>query len=328
MTNSNRLVVKDNALIDASFNLSLVEQRLMLLAIVEAREIETLSPRTAIEISVSSYTQQFKADSNNIYSAIKEAARTLKRREFSYLDRYKGQPAYSTANWVNKITYVDNSGLVVLYLSEEVISLISRLEEQFTKYHLEQVSSFKSKYSTRLYELIIKWLSTGVTEKYEINDLRNKLGLAVNEYSTMSNFKVNVLDKALNEINKHTDITVNYEQFKQGRVIKAVQFRFKNKPQKKQPVLIKDQNTIDMFCNLTEAQIGKYSRILSKEHSISDLAANKDYAAFESWISTILREPESVRDVTAKRIFKALREKTDFAKNYNGIKSSGLSNEI
>lgn len=312
MTHSNRLVVKDNALIDASFNLSLIEQRIMLLAIVEAREIGDLSPKTAIEISVSSYTQQFKADSNNIYSAIKEAARTLKRREFSYLDRYKGQPAYSTANWVNKITYVDNSGIVVLYLSEEVISLISRLEEQFTKYHLEQVSSFKSKYSTRLYELIIKWLSTGITEKYEINDLRNKLGLAVNEYSTMSNFKINVLDKALSEINAHTDIIVKYEQFKQGRTIKAVQFKFEHK-EKPKSALIKNQNSMEMLCKLTESQIGKYSMILAKDHDVSDLAGTMDYIGFQSWIASILRDPKSVREVTAKRIFKALREKTDFS---------------
>ena len=313
MTHSNRLVVKDNALIDASFNLSLVEQRIMLLAIVEAREVSNLSPTTAIEISVSSYTQQFKSDSNNIYHVIKESARTLKRREFSYIDRYKGKPAYSTANWVNKITYVDNSGIVALYLSEEVISLISRLEEQFTKYHLEQVSSFKSKYSTRLYELIIKWLSTGMTEKYEINDLRNKLGLAVNEYNTMSNFKTNVLDKALGEINKHTDITVNYEQFKQGRTIKAVQFNFEHKSKPKK-ALTKDQNTIDMFYNLTEAQINKYSIILAKDHDVSDLAGTKDYSGFQSWIATVLRDPNSVRDVTAKRIFTALKEKTDFLK--------------
>ena len=34
----NELIVKDNALINASYNLDLVEQRLILLAIVEARE--------------------------------------------------------------------------------------------------------------------------------------------------------------------------------------------------------------------------------------------------------------------------------------------------
>lgn len=263
-THNNRLVVKDNALIDASFNLSLVEQRIMLLAIVEAREAASLSPNTAIEISVSNYVQQFKADTNRIYSIIKEATRTLKRREFSYLDRYKGQPAYSTANWVNKITYVDNSGMVVLYLSEEVISLISRLEEQFTKYHLEQVSSFKSKYSTRLYELIIKWLSTGKTEKYAINDLRDKLGLGVNEYNTMSNFKINVLDKALGEINTHTDINVSYDQFKQGRSISAVQFKFQQKKKVKE-VTSKDKNTIDIFTNMTDKQVTLFAKKLAHD---------------------------------------------------------------
>ncbi|MCG2916410.1 RepB family plasmid replication initiator protein, partial [Escherichia coli] len=50
MTNNNKLVVKDNALIDASFNLSLIEQRIMLLAIVGARESSNLTPDTPIEV--------------------------------------------------------------------------------------------------------------------------------------------------------------------------------------------------------------------------------------------------------------------------------------
>ncbi len=314
MNKSNRLVVKDNALIDASFNLSLIEQRIMLLAIVAAREVEALTAQTAIEILVVDYIEQFKLETaNNAYSLIKEATRTLKRREFSYIDRYKGQPAYTTANWVNKVTYIDNSGMVVLYFSEEVIRLISRLEEQFTKYHLEQVSSFKSKYSTRLYELIVKWVSTGKTEKYGIEDLRSKLGLGVNEYRTMSNFKINVLDKALGEINKHSDITVSYEQFKQGRAISAVQFSFQQK-KKPKDVSSKDQNTIDMFCNLTEAQIKKYSSILAHCSDLSDLSNFPTYDAFATWIAGILRDPTSVRKGTADRMFTALREKTDFGK--------------
>ncbi|MFE0442884.1 hypothetical protein ACFW0C_09710 [Aerococcus sp. NPDC058936] len=51
---------------------------------------------------------------------------------------------------------------------------------------------------------------------------------------------------------------------------------------------------------------------MSKVHSISDLAGNKDYQAFAIWIANILRDPSSVREETAKRIFKALRTETDF----------------
>lgn len=288
MTSTNKLVVKDNALIDASFNLSLIEQRIMLLAIVEARESNNLSPDTAIEVSVNDYIHQFKVDSNNAYALLKDASKTLKRREFSYLDRYKGVEALSTANWVNKVTYVDKSGLIVLYLSHEVISLISKLSEQFTKYYIEQVSDFKSKYSIRLYELIIKWLSVTKTEKYAINDLRSKLGLGVEEYSTMSNFKSNVLDKAISEINKHTDITVDYQQFKKGRVITGIQFSIKSKARpSKQTKTIKQS-----FYQMNDAQINLFGNQLSRLHELSHLAnQGESYEELAIKIKDMLRDP-------------------------------------
>jgi len=289
MTNNNKLVVKDNALIDASFNLSLIEQRIMLLAIVEARESINLTPDTAIEIAVNDYVHQFKVDSNNAYSLIKEATKTLKRREFSYLDRYKGKEALSTANWVNKVTYIDSSGLIVLYLSNEVISLISRLSEQFTKYYLEQVSDFKSKYSIRLYELLVKWLAVGKTDKYSMNDLRSKLGLGVTEYSTMSNFKSNVLDKAVSEINKHTNIAVDYDQFKNGRIITDIQFKIKSKtkPSKKLNSSIQEK-----FYPMTDAQINLFGNQLSRLPEFANLAdGNESYEALAAKIKDMLRDP-------------------------------------
>lgn len=291
MTNSSKLVVKDNSLIDASFNLSLIEQRIMLLTIVEARELIDLSPNTPIEISVSNYIHQFKVDSNNAYNLIKDAAKILKRREFSYLDRYKGKEAFTTANWVNKVTYVGSSGFIVLYLSTEVISLISRLSEQFTKYYLEQVSDFKSKYSIRLYELLIKWLSVGKTEKYSINDLRKKLGLDITEYSTMSNFKSNVLDKALNEINKFTNINVKYEQFKKGRIITDIQFTIKSKETRKalkQP----DKSAPKEFYKMSDSQINMFGNQLSRLSELSYLAVgNESYDDLAARIKEMLKDP-------------------------------------
>lgn len=290
MTNNSKLVVKDNALIDASFNLSLIEQRIMLLAIVEARECLTLTPDTPIEVSVSNYIHQFKVDSNNAYGLIRDAAKTLKRREFSYLDRYKGHMALTTANWVNKVTYVDSNGFIVLYLSTEVISLISRLSEQFTRYYIEQVSDFKSKYSIRLYELLIKWLSMEITEKFNIVDLRSKLGLSVDEYSTMSNFKSNVLDKAIKEINTYTDITVEYIQFKSGRVITEIQFKVKTKNKSPQS---KIRKTFDheKFQELTDAQINMFGNKLAQLPELAYLAkGNESYEALASRIKNMLRD--------------------------------------
>lgn len=307
-----KYVVKDNALIDACFDLSLAEYRILLLAIICAREQDPLNVFTPIEITGLDYAQQFDLDRSTAYESLAEASRTLLKRTYSYKDKYRGKEAISDVHWLTQATYVSSSGLVVLYFTHQTISLISRLEEHFTKYHIDQVSKFKSKYSIRLYEIIIKWLDNKKTQKYSIDEFREKMGLS-NEYKQMSDLKINVLDKALKEINEYSDVTLKYDQFKKGRVITDFQFKIskKNEPKLTEKPT-RDQNTVDMFCDLTDAQINKYSNILSKLSELSNLSNFPDYPTFAIWISGILRDPKSVREETATRVFKALHDKTDF----------------
>ena len=57
------LIVKDNALIEASYTLDVVEQRLILLAILEAREQKQLiQAGSLLRIHASSYIHQFNVD--------------------------------------------------------------------------------------------------------------------------------------------------------------------------------------------------------------------------------------------------------------------------
>jgi plasmid replication initiation protein len=105
----------------------------------------------------------------------------------------------------------------------------TRLEEQFTKYELQQVSSLSSAYAIRLYELLIQWRSTGKTPIIELQEFRKKLGVLDNEYLRMAHLKERVLELSIKQINEHTDITVKYEQHKRGRSISGFSFNFKQK---------------------------------------------------------------------------------------------------
>lgn len=303
---SHKLVVKDNALIDASFNLSLVEQRIMLMAIVSSREVINLSESTPIEIRVSDYIDQFKASGNNIYKIIKDAAITLKRREFSYLDRYKGLDGYSTVNWVNKATYLPNEGMIVLYFSKEVVELTSMLSEQFTRYYLHQVSKFKSKYSIRLYEILVKWISIGKTPKYETANLRSKLGVDDNEYTTMSNFKKNVLNKALDEINIHSNLTVTCEQYKNGRIVSGFQFFFNVKNSE-----LFHLKPNDDIRELTEKQIILFAKKL----------------AYDQTFASQYAEPGEEYSNLEQRLRKKLCDYTFLQENIDHLQRLGLQNK-
>ena len=66
----NKLVVKDNALIEASYSLGTVEQRILLLAILVARENNTTIERDKeLTIHASKYSEVFNVDKKAGYEA-------------------------------------------------------------------------------------------------------------------------------------------------------------------------------------------------------------------------------------------------------------------
>ena len=293
MKNKTKLVVKNNALIEASFNLSLVEQRVLLLAIVEARETKNLTPSTALEITATTYNNQYNVGQAEAYNQLVEASKQLFNRQFSYLDTYKGVNAVTVSRWVKTITYVKTKGTVVLYLSDTVIAMISRLEAHFTKYLLDQVATLKSQYSIRLYELFARYLPLGNSKKFEVMQLRKTLGIADDEYKSIAYLKRDVIDKAINEINKKTDITVSYEQFKQGRTITHLLFKMKQKPQ------AKTVQAEEKPKQLTEKQLDMFADKLAKsskfqnEHTAPIGASTEEYAQI---IKKKLKQPKKVQE--------------------------------
>ena len=160
------LIVKDNALMNASYNLALVEQRLILLAILEARESgKGINANDPLTVHAESYINQFKVEKHTAYQALKDACKDLFARQFSYQQRSaKGNTTNMTSRWISQIGYTENEATVQLVFAPAVVPLITRLEEQFTKYDIEQISSLSSAYAVRLYELLICWRTTGKTQ--------------------------------------------------------------------------------------------------------------------------------------------------------------------
>ena len=84
---------------------------------------------------------------------------------------------------------------------------------------------------------------------------------------------------------------ISYEQKKKGKTIVGIVLNFKEKP--KQPPIATETsktspNSPTSIKPLTEPQIAKYSMILCKLGSISDLSNFPDYPTFANWIGNIL----------------------------------------
>ena len=145
-----QLVTKDNSLIGASYSLGVVEQRLIFLAIIEAREQNTLIEAGGLlRIYAQSYARQFEVEKHTSYEAMKRAVEGLYEAGFSYskVDEKSGKIGQYKSRWVDKIGYIDDLGCVELVFASDVIPLITRLEERYTAYELKQVAGLQSEYA-------------------------------------------------------------------------------------------------------------------------------------------------------------------------------------
>ena len=296
----NSLVVKDNALINASYNLELTEQRLIMLAIINARESgQGITADSKLEIHASDYAKLFNVSIDASYKALKEAVNNLFNRQFSYTAEYKrtGKTGVVRSRWVSRIFYVDDLALLEITFAPDVVPLVTRLEEHFTSYQAKQVAHLTSKYATRLYELLIAWREVGKVPQIEISTFRNRLGLLENEYTAMSDFKKRVLEPSIKQINEHTDITVTYEQHKKGRLISGFSFKLKQKQQPKIEVK-HDPNTPDFFIKLSDPQRHLFANKMSEMPEMSKYSqGTESFQQFAIRIADMLLQPEKFREL-------------------------------
>lgn len=263
-----QMVVKDNSMIGASYSLGVAEQRIIFLAIIEAREQDTLIKAGGLlRISAQNYAKQFNVEKHTAYKVLREGADGLYDAEFnySYADKETGKLFHARSRFVQKIAYADELGCIELIFAGDVVPLITRLEERYTEYDLKQVSGLQSEYAIRLYELLIQWRRVGKVPNMSLQELRDKLGVLEGNYKEMSDFKKRVLTLALTQINDHTDIIADYDQTKTGRKVTGISFHFKHKPTAK-TVAAQD----NPFIKMTADQIATFS---SKLASLPELGS-------------------------------------------------------
>ena len=279
-------VVKKNTLNECMHNLTLVEMRLMQLAIVDFRNKVEFDSNAIVEIHASVYAETFNVSRQAAHEAILEAEKTLFQRQFTFMN-YEGRTVKS--RWIAHVEYAHNS--IKLGISLPIIDAVSRIdgkETPFTKYHIEQTHALNSRYSLRLYELVVQYLKMGKTPIFELKKFRFQMGLLPENYKEMKNFKKYVLDLAVNEINEKTNIIINYEQKKKGRVIIGFIFSVSEK-QKEKDVTPKATNSgSDSDYWLNEKQLSKYANLLAHDKDLEKYC--KAGSSYDDFAKQIINE--------------------------------------
>lgn len=228
----NRVVVKSNRLIEASYRLSLVEQQIVLFAICKARDEQRgFSSDTPVSITATEFARQFGTNPAMVYKQLREAMDALYRRSVTIRDTHpkSGNPRVIETRWISDKAYVDGNGEIEITFAPKMIPYITRLEKEFTQYRLEKIGKMTSAHAVRLYEILIQWINAKGPHSFEITDLKSMMQLT-DEYERTDSFKRSVIDVAVKQINKFSDLKVSYINGKKGRVVTHLIFEIALRP--------------------------------------------------------------------------------------------------
>lgn len=227
MSVKKELVVKSNRLVEASYRLTEVEMQIVLYSICRSREDGVgLSPKDPLTIRADDFAARFGTNTNKVYGQLKNAMDTLYRRTLIIRDEdpKTGKPRVVETRWISDKAYIDGAGQIQITFAHKVIPFISQLEGDFTPYLLKQIGRMTSVYAVRLYELLLQHLKFG---KREISIVWLKDTLQITGYDALKDLKRRVIDVAVDQINKYSDINVSYTNIKTGRAITGFMFTIK-----------------------------------------------------------------------------------------------------
>lgn len=229
------LVVKSHRLVEASYRLTLNEQRIILYAICRGREEDKLLlPNEPVVITADAFSKQFPSiEKGSVYGQLKEAMDALYERSVTLYetDKDTGKEQVSKTRWISKASYIDGAGRIKVVFTQDVIEHITRLGGEFSSYQLEKVGNMTSAHAVRIYELLAQHKGIG-NRTLNLTWLRDALQIGPDEYKLTTNFIRKVIEVAVDQINKHSDLTVSYKSLKTGRAITDFAFKIKDKDRK------------------------------------------------------------------------------------------------
>lgn len=233
-------VYKSNALVEASYRLSLYEQRIILACIAQVRRDEPLTDQQLYTVSAQQIAEMAKINVDRAYQHLKTASERLFDRRVTLHEAPNGdgRAKVRLTRWVQEVVYQETLGTVAVRFSQPMVPYLSQLTEQFTRYALADVAKMTSAHAVRLYELLAQWRGSGKRE-VEIDWLREAFQLG-SKYPAVKDFKRWVIQPAVEQINEHSPLWVEWEQRKTGRKITHLSFRFGEKIQETQCNLKKE----------------------------------------------------------------------------------------
>lgn len=121
--------------------------------------------------------------------------------------------------------YNKSKGSINVEFTSHIMPYLAQVKEKFLLYNLKEIASFQSLYSTRLFELIKEFKTTGWMKK-SVPQLRESFAVG-SKFKVYADFRKRTFVPACKEINKIYNLDLRFEEIREKRRVVAIKFFFK-----------------------------------------------------------------------------------------------------
>ncbi|MEA2018929.1 MAG: replication initiation protein, partial [Campylobacterota bacterium] len=210
------IINKDYQLINARYKLSVVQTKIILktLSLINNKEDTEF---LVYQLPMSFFN--FLSDHKN-HKRIREECKVLRRKELSIETTDEG---WIEAGWFSSFEYKPKLGVIEASVDIKLKPYLLQLKNAFKPYEIKYVMNMESEYAMRIYELCKQYQKLKV-RKFELSELHDTLQVPSSYKKLFSNFKQKVLEVSKKEINKYSDIKIEFNPIKRGRSVFWIEF--------------------------------------------------------------------------------------------------------
>jgi plasmid replication initiation protein len=241
-------VYKSNELMSASYKLSVAENRVILTCIAKInRNPEAkVTDQIMYNVTAREFAELCGITMKVAYAELKQAVEALYDRKvvFSMSDRKRNTRLVQTAD------YLKNEGRIELRFGTDILPYLVAIQTSYTKYNLKAVVRLSTYNSVRLYELIVQSRFTGrSTVLLPLDVIRFAMGIPDDQYPAYADFRKRVIEQAIKEVNRASDIHVlSFRPKRDGKRIAAIELTYEERPnfgmdQVQEDLLLNDAET-------------------------------------------------------------------------------------
>lgn len=223
-------VVHSNKLVEASYNISIDEMRLI--SFVASKIDSRQKSIGEIKIYPSDFAEAFALDRHNMHRNLINSIKSLANKSVIMpLDEKRN----IVLPWLGMGIYdrqPDDGSHVIVAFSQYIEPYLFELKERFTTINFEYAAKLNTPFSFRLYQWLCKAKNLNSAKAGEsiqvelmVEWMKSQSGID-NKYDAWKDFNVRVIKPAIERINSNTDLSVIYEPIKTGRKVTAVRFTY------------------------------------------------------------------------------------------------------